>query len=343
MIQNKESSRFIPPFVGRHWSFNSSGSQIAAAHGDGHISILDATPGKEIYRLDSAHKSEEHGLIRQADGRRLTSVANGSVKLWELGPPAPLTPFAIGKRRDQDTSYIFSPDGKWLAVREAVISDKPPILGHLGWKVQLIRRENGKVEKEWPPAKNFPMPPLFSADSKKLVLWDQTDESTPDPDYGKICSVIDLATGKEEQRMHMAKLDPLSSGVGIHAAFTPDNRLLAAFRSKSGPQVWDVFGERPLWSAPKQHERDRPVLSSNGANVVLDPNTAAAGTIWEVPSGRKLADFVSENERLASNGPPISPDGRWLVVTPGRLGDNLGLVVRRMPSLEKVLQIVSDN
>ena len=118
-----------------------------------------------------------------------------SLKVWEFTKATALAtlPFELPA---VDKLFAFSPDDQWLAVKGSQ-------------KVQLIRRDNGKLAKELDMAQVSQL--QFRADSRQLVC------------VGKSIRIFDVPDGN-------LAAEPAVQGKLLAAAFTPSGQLLILSR-----------------------------------------------------------------------------------------------------------------
>jgi serine/threonine protein kinase/WD40 repeat protein len=316
----------VPPSL----AFHPTQKLLALSQHMGNIHFRDPFTGKEIFRLESAHKLWVMKLAWRPDGKQLTSAASdGSIKVWRLSGDQFRSTIHAGGTTFLPLArsrFLFSPDGKWL-----VVEGKKSI--------QLLHRATGKVEHEWPLRGQL----LFRPDSRKLAVFGNDD-------FKKSKAVVfDLSTGKQEARRDVA--DTLHS-----AAFAGNGQLLVTLQQNKRPVVWNVHTNQQVWQAPTDTITHGGSLSPD-ASLLLGyrdtlpvPGVKTSVILWELATGRKLAEFALADRTFSPQDPAFSPDGRWVTLSAFSLsgrgekkaGPGSGLTVLSVPNLQKRFGIPAD-
>jgi serine/threonine protein kinase/WD40 repeat protein len=176
------------------------------------------------------------------DGRFVATATfggDGGVKIWETERGRVVKELRLAH------CPMFSPDGKWLAVK-GIAAGRILTVGT--W-------EEGAVIQSWDSAV------AFSPDGKLLAVQASHD----------VIHLIDLSTGREKARLE----DP-HQDVAKWLGFTPDGtRLVAVSDDGKAIHVWDLKRIRAElaqigldWDAPPYPERGDPILGPLAVRVV---------------------------------------------------------------------------
>jgi serine/threonine protein kinase/WD40 repeat protein len=264
-------------------AFDPSGKRVIVSPGMTNMAFIDPLTGKESTRIEMAHKVPIRQFFWHSEGRELTSVGfEGVIRRWELSPPPARSVVDVRGR-----NAVISPDGKWLASTPRKEQ-----------KTYLVRRATGKVEREIPAAGSQL---LFSPDSKRIVVGGY-----------QAVRLFEVETGREEPLRHNVKTAWASF------AFTPDGRLLGAGSRGVDYLVWDISNDREVWKHDVVTELGGIALSPDGTRVLTQEGTRLDSSrvcVWELPSGKRLAEVPAPATMFAIQKPQISADGRWLAVS----------------------------
>jgi WD40 repeat protein len=324
-------------------AFSPDGGTLAGGtwrHGE--IILWDVKGGKERLKLWGGFADNDY-LAFTADGKtllsasencstaRLWDVSTGRVRLVFRGLRGPLSdPFALrGDGQLMAAKSTGQNDGVrlWdLDRRESSLSLTIPTGRVLGTLVEVASGRDlliyvaGREVRIWDGG---------TGEGRRLVQWGSDEPRllavTPDgktiavgkSDGGEV-KVYQAATGKEVASFQW---DDASLSC---VALSPDGRWLAAGRYGGSP----VAGEEPemrgrvtLWDlAAGKEEADWPVAPRRINALVFgeDGKTIVAScphhpvTLWEVPTGRKLASVGRKDDRQDRCVPRLSLDGRFL-------------------------------
>ena len=95
-------------------AFGIDASQLASGDVEGGFRVWDASTGREVISVDSAHHGEILSLAFSSNGERIVSGgSDNSCKLWDACSGQPLQTF-LG-HTSKVTSVAFSPDGMHIA------------------------------------------------------------------------------------------------------------------------------------------------------------------------------------------------------------------------------------
>jgi WD40 repeat protein len=206
----------------------SADGKLLACHssgfeGPGHtLTVFEVATGKELVHREEKEEgryvwnlvgfSPDAKLLVHSDGRDLV-----------------LRRLATGKeiRRFQapdllELPFVFSPDGRTLAVRSSTQKQEGPRFWHDDYKVRLFEVASGKERLAF-ASKGWGQPLAFSPDGKTLAVA-----------AGSIIQLREVATGKEQWRS-----PELDSRIGS-LAFSRDGKTLASGLSNGSILIWKV-------------------------------------------------------------------------------------------------------
>ena len=300
-------------------SFSPDGNQIAfvwnGPHGDNsdiYVKLVDAeTP----LRL-TTDAAEDINPVWSPDGRSIAFLRHSAERsevylIPALGGAerklAGMAPYQVPS--DGSSSY-FSPDGRYLAVPDRLLSSEP-----LG--IFLISIDTGDRRRltSPPPGILGDYCPAFSPDGRSLAFTRSARWSTDD------VYVVALSGGEPAR----VTFDNMT----IHGiAWTSDSReiVFASRRGGSTRHLWRVAvgGDTPRRVDTIGNDVLSPALASPGGRLAY---TQALDdlNIWRIEldgSGK----VTSQSELIAStfgdHGPDYSPDGSKIVFASGRSGNN---------------------
>lgn len=265
------------------FAFSSDGKSLATVavdFGEG-ITLWDVASGRKLrtlpakaaYPADYGDCDYEGSLSQVAfspDGKTVVSRIHCAAELWNVRTGMRIRKFKGSF--DAGSSIAFSPDGKTLAGR-----------AHKG-PVKLWSNSTGAVLHAFPEHSSTPV--AFSPDGKTIAI---------NSDNG--VELRSVATG---ERLRSLEANGLP-------AFSPDGETLA-IGDYNGAKLCDLStgAELPVLDYEGQ---STPGLGFSANNENLIGTTTDGINIWEARSGKKLASFISLDDR------------DWIVVTPDGLFD----------------------
>jgi WD40 repeat protein len=260
--------------------------QISSAQSDKWPNIGVLSPDHSFY------------IGKQGDDRfNLYDMANGKM----------LGRFHVANKQPNNMISFFSPNNKFFVI--ANVSGPANAAG----SSRLYALPSCKLVCELPSLNNFALRQLdssglaFSADDSLVAINKQ----------GGQIEIVETATGKVTRRLGQAPeaneqvVFFVKDGGGDSLAFSPDGKLLAAWRQDEPfLRIWDVTtGKERLRLPPDGQQRGRMNLTWSP-----DSRTLAFGDrkiqILEVSSGRVRRELVGHDNEIRTLA--FSPDGRLL-------------------------------
>ncbi len=300
-------------------AFSPDGKRLALGMlegGTGAILVYDVSTGKEITRVESAHGNAVTLLQWQADGKHLVSAGlDGITKVWELAEPGIQTSLELGTRGI--LAFAFSPDGKWLAVRD----DK---------KIRLIDRATAKLAHEWSSGALGQV--LFRLDGRQLAVLRADLVLAWDLDSGK--EVIHLESKDWKQGKPLNSMTDIS--YWLSAGFDAKGHLLVTGMQDKRLGVWEAATAKLRWQAPDT-DRRLAFLSSDARLLMDMPGGPFDVTrpilVRELPTGRKVSDLPSPGGAWPTGG-VFSPNSLWLTTSYATMLRDSRLWLWKLPSGE---------
>ncbi len=299
-------------------AFSPDGNQIAfvwnGPQGDNtdiYVKLVDAeTP----LRL-TTHLAEDLNPVWSPDGRhiaflRQTADSSEFYLVPVLGGAerkvATIFPYQVPS--DGNSSY-FSPDGKSLAIPDRTAASEPLSL-------YLLSLETGEKRKlTTPPAGVGDYCPAFSPDGKWLAFTRSPRWSTDD-------LYVMPMTGGEPKRLTFDNL-PING-----LTWTPDSReiIFTSRRGGSTRHLWRVAatGGTPERVDTIGNDVLSPALSLQ-SNRLAYTQALDDINIWRIEldaAGKVKAQRELIASTFGDHGPDYSPDGKQIVFTSGRSGNN---------------------
>lgn len=262
-------------------AFSSDRKLLAAANGDGTITIRNSDTG-QVERTFMKHLDPVTTVAFSADGQRIASAGfDQVVKLWNPADGQDL--LTLRGHTDWISKVVFSPDGKHLA---SASGDQTLRIwdANTGKIVQILRGHSGPVTSV-----------AFSSRGDRLASASRD----------RTIKIWDPSNGKEIQTLR-GHADLVHS-----VAFSPDGQILASASSDSRVKLWNAgSGEEigtllghagPVWSLAFSSDSQR--LASTGPDNTI--------RIWNVPSGQEIL-ILRPSQSSGLHTVVFSPDDQLL-------------------------------
>ena len=275
--------------------FSPDGKQMITAGDDKVISVWDMRTGR-LLRSDEYRGGTPICGSLSPDGKLLATGTYGeTVYLWDVTAGRRVGELVIGEKKLY--AIDFSPDGTRLAVSSA--SGTVSV-----WEVRAWA-------KLWmSPWQSLPVVAVvFSPDGKTLVTT--TYDWKKPRELGEV-KLWDAENGKElavlwaEGRGHM------------HARFSADGKLLVTGSGDRALRIWEVES-RQLRSTISTPRTVSCLALLPGGQWILTGHHGAATSVWDIDSGRLMAEYIDAAEGLSVQEVRCSPDGS-LIAAAGTKG-----------------------
>ncbi|MGO8747290.1 MAG: WD40 repeat domain-containing protein [Thermoguttaceae bacterium] len=229
---------------------------------------------------------------------------SGSLRRYAVEGAArePKFQIRVGSPAETFISVAFSPDGKTLA--SASLDDKMLRSERRGSTIELWEVATGKNLAKFPAATGFFQSLAFSPDGKILA------SGGPDA-----IELWEVATGK-----NMAKFSG-ATGFVQSLAFSPDGKTLASGSLGKSMKLWDVVSGKGKAILQGHFETefncavfspDGKILAACGTRTIHGWNVATI-SLWDVATGKNIANFSSYGDQFTFSALAFSPDGKTLV------------------------------
>jgi WD40 repeat protein len=247
----------------------------------------DVASGKE--QIAPAKQQQKLALLAalSPDGKIVaTRAQTGDVDLWETSSGRHLR---LIPHHDEQTAWLFSPDGRLLAAScQPRFNDAKSQGKVVLWEVATGRRHAEFTEKlEGDEQHNFFLNLAFSSDGKMLAT-----------NKGKAIIVWDIVTRR------MVGRPMISLDLPFHFRFSPDGKSLACAGQAAEILLWDVSTGRRVSSisndqAKLKHAKGIYALafSPDGGSIAASDLTGGI-FLWDVRSGRLLQEFKGHFDRV---------------------------------------------
>lgn len=284
------------PYLGFAWSPDSS--QLAAFHGDGHISIWDSANGEELLALEGDYYYPIE-MNYSPDGTKI--AAGGSYCGWlrsggedvSCSYQLDVWDAATGKKLftlESETGQASRPGGKRLAftLTDSFTSDADDQRGsrRLSWQAN-----SGQVADA-----------LLSMQTERQVL----------SSHGKTTRVLVSTNGSEYFAQRFRPSFAYSSWMPFAMAFSPDGQHLAA-GTPNGIILWTITDDRAeqeqvFDTQGSNHGYDSLAFSPDGA-LLAAVDDSGKTRVWDVESGKVRWEVPS----AGGGNVAFSQDGTRLV------------------------------
>lgn len=276
------------------------GTRIASGGADRTVRVWDVVTGQST-RV-ATHSSAVKNVVFSEDGRRLTSLGNNEVKVYDMVAGREVTSVRSGADAGRNAvpetgvmdqvATALSPNGT-LAALGGGFTYKNGVFGFGGGlrtrPLRVIDVATGREVEAFRLAGDLPSPTdvSFSPDSR-LIVAKFVERGGRGPSTNGWLSVLDVASGRELRKL------PSTDSLGLGGiGFSPDGKLLAS-------RVSTLTGTASL----------------NGSISLLD-----TGTWSEVRALAKTGFDMNLND-LRATPLTFSRDGRWIAAS---LGDGVAL------------------
>jgi RNA polymerase sigma factor (sigma-70 family) len=310
----------------RDVAFSPDGSVLAA--GDSRLRLWSTTTGKELRVVPGIPEHIYSGAFTP-DGKLLVTAGfGGRLRLWEMPRGKEVRQFFTDL--DWSESIAVSPDGRLLLTGDEK-------------RLALLDLRTGKKRAAFLEHKSGGLQATFSPDGKIIAamdfrtvrLWDagtggELAQLPPDKE-GIRCLAFapdgkTLAVGSNDgflrlwdvgRRKEFVRCEARPGAV-VSVAFSPTGKFVASgtgmdvrvWETATGKEVRRFQGHSPVAFGP-----DGRTLACVGTDgkAMNDPDYKSLVWLWDVATGRKLAELAGHKEAIWSLR--FSPDGNLLVST----------------------------
>ena len=244
--------------------------------------------------------------------------------LGQPGPPARLGPNTncLSLDLSDDGTFVSAghSDGAvrvWNVLGDPLTAALPhaaavPFVGFLRESRRLLTADSEGMIRIWElttagrstwPSSRYTWMSEFSPDGRRIALA----SGAASPPYTGQATVLDSVTGE-------VLLPPLRHGESVRfVSYTPDGKLIATSSRDGSARLWDAASGEPV-SGELRHTAgavQRLAFSPDGRRLLtFSADVPANATLWEVPSGRRIAALPQTESALIG---AFSPDGEHCV------------------------------
>ncbi len=188
-----------------------------------------------------------------------------------------------------------------------------PFVGFLRESRRLLTADREGMVRTWEltpavrstwPSTLYTWDSVFSPDGRRIALA----SGAASPPYTGQATVLDSVTGE-------VLLPPLRHGASVRCvSYTPDGKLIATSSMDGSARLWDAASGEPVSGELRHTAGPLQILvfSPDGRKLLTFPtlDVPANVTLWEVPSGRRIATLPQTESALTG---AFSPDGEHFV------------------------------
>jgi WD40 repeat protein/DNA-binding SARP family transcriptional activator len=317
------------------------GSLAAFGHGDGSVTFLDLTTGKET-TPSGRTGSNVDSLGFDADGKTLaTGDDDGTVGIWDVHAGA-LSDVYTGHSAEVN-AVAFSPDGRTLYSGSYDGSA-------IAWDVSGARR----LGRPFPLAPSS-APSSFQSDvspdgsrfatspgPNEVELWNSSTRAVVRELRGPVGDSHDIRFSPDGRLVGVAgskhavvwvvrtgkimrafPVGPAMTGGSNTVAFSPDGRVLAVQGAESEIRLYDLRTGEPVIKLPADDGTPQDIDFSPDGTLLASATLAGEAELWDAKTGRSLARVSNgSNHQAFDSAVSFSPDGKLLAI-----GDTSGKVV----------------
>ncbi|MFO1095360.1 MAG: protein kinase [Planctomycetaceae bacterium] len=314
-------------------SVSPDGGRVAAAGGDGSISLWDIETGRQKHSYE-AHKGYTACVVFHPDGRHLASVgADRQVRVWDLASGMKVFARPCDAAHVYGTAYsaAFSPDGRLLAAgNDGVVNlwdwraneCVRELTGHEKMRISVAFGEDGRVAsgtwwgttRLWGASSDnnsgqLLTDPTASRHPVSALAFDSTRQRLAAARYDRRVDLWDTQTGQ-----HISALP--HGGLVLCVAISPDGRRLASAGEDKTVRIWDAATGREVLDL-RGHTGACccAVFTPDGQRLVTSGKDRTI-RVWNAAplkghEGQELLTFSGHHNEIWSVN--ISRDGRRVV------------------------------
>ena len=253
------------------YTYSADGVLLAATDSETTITVWDVERARKIATL--TYKEIVRGFRFSQTGSQLAIGSTGTIQIWEIGDPAPLSP-AIDDHDSVCGSVKFSPNGQTLAA------------GYWSGKIHLRDVQELKLRT------------IFKCEGLDMIRsidFSPCGNKLAATSYDKIVRVWDLEkpdAPPTELTGHQAVL--------YAVAFSPKGDLLVSADSKGVLGLWDVQDNYELQTFTEETDWIWSIAFSPDGKYLVSAHEKEKARLWDIESGEQIAELSSNRPRDAT-------------------------------------------
>ncbi len=282
-------------------AFSPDSKLLASVGGDNRsIQVWEVDTGSQLIEL-AQHHSWINGLVFSSQAGLLTSVGDGSVRVWDVVTGELKRQYGCGLDWYDIAWLVFSPNGSLFALGDRA-------RGGYVWDVA-----RGEILFKFQTTESYDPCAFFSPDGTKLALvvglkqvhlWEIPSGRETVLQTGG-WSIFSLAFSKDGQRLASAESNGYEDGLGM-------------------ARIWEVASGRLLQRLEGDLQEVRTVAFSPSGNLLAtgegNDHTQGFVHLWDVATGRERLELEAHDHCV--DAVAFSPDGQWLAAAgPGLLAE----------------------
>ncbi len=254
-------------------------------------SLEDLILGVKLKNTLIGHEANIKEIIYSPDGRRLASVGDNTIKIWDVNSGTCLK--TMEELKDKVTSIAYSPDGKGLA--------------SAGYNtVRIWDAESGACLKTLSGHRGTVLSVVYTPDGRSLACG-SFDSGTLCRKVDSFIQIWDVNSGACLRTLSGPNARVIRTLEGKAVAYSPDGKRVVISIDKT-IKIWDVETGACLRTLSGHNAPVRAVAYSPDEKSLASGSDDRTIKIWDVESGACLRTLDEHKDGVTSVA--YSPDGK---------------------------------